>query len=211
MAEHDDAMDLVSSARHPMELLYADYANNMKSLANRARKEMMSTGKITYDKNAKATYQKEVASLNEKLKNAQLNTTKERAAQRMANVDVQDKIKSGQIDKKDSKKAGTQALTKYREEFGGVSRRDRNINITDREWDAIQSGAISETTLKKILNNADVDNLRQRATPRTVNTLSSAQISRIKAYAASNYTLAEIAQKMGKSPSTISKYLKGAN
>lgn len=210
MAEADDAMTLVSPAKHPMELLYADYANSMKSLANQARKEMVTTGKIEYSRAAKNTYQKEVADLNEKLKKAQLNTTKERAAQRMANADVKTKLESGQIDKKDSKKAGTQALTKYRQEYGGVSRRDRNIKITDREWEAIQAGAVSETVLKKILNNADVDDLRQRATPRTVSTLSSAQVNRIKAYAASNYSLAEIAQKMGKSPATISKYLKGA-
>jgi hypothetical protein len=38
MAETDDARTLVSAARHPMELVYADYANSMKSLANQARK-----------------------------------------------------------------------------------------------------------------------------------------------------------------------------
>lgn len=211
MAETDDAYSLVSPAKHPMEILYADYANSMKALANQARKEMVSTKKIDYDKNAKATYQKEVDSLMSKLNTAQLNTTKERHAQRMANATVQSKIASGQIEKKDAKKAGTQALTKYREEYGSVSRRDRNIKITDREWEAIQAGAISETKLKQILNNADVDDLRQRATPRTVNTLSTAQIARIKAYSNSNYSINEIAKMMGKSPSTISKYMKGAN
>ncbi|MGN1394177.1 MAG: helix-turn-helix domain-containing protein, partial [Succinivibrionaceae bacterium] len=211
MAETDDAMTLVSSARHPMELLYADYANSMKSLANKARKEMISTGKIQYDKNAKATYKKEVDSLMDKLNTAQLNTTKERAAQRMANADVKAKIDAGQLDKKDTKKAGTQALNKYREEYGSVSRKKRNISITDKEWEAIQAGAISETTLKKILNNADIDALRERATPRTVNTLSQAQINRIKALSNSNYSINEIAKIMGKSTSTVSKYLKGAS
>ena len=211
MAETDDAYSLVSDAKHPMELLYADYANSMKALANQARKEMISTGKIEYDKNAKNTYQKEVDSLMSKLNTAQLNTTKERHAQRMANATVQEKIASGQIEKKDSKKAGTQALNKYREEYGSVSRRDRNIKITDREWEAIQAGAISETKLKQILNNADVDDLRQRATPKTVNTLSSAQVARIKAYSNSNYSINEIAKMMGKSPSTIAKYMKGAS
>lgn len=211
MAETDDAYSLVSEAKHPMELIYADYANSMKALANQARKEMISTGKIEYDKNAKQTYQKEFDSLMTKLNTAQLNTTKERHAQRMANATVQSKIASGQIEKKDSKKAGTQALNKYREEYGSVSRRDRNIKITDREWEAIQAGAISETKLKQILNNADVDELRQRATPKTVNTLSSAQVARIKAYSNSNYSINEIAKMMGKSPSTIAKYMKGAS
>lgn len=211
MAETDDAYSLVSPAKHKMELLYADYANSMKALANQARKEMISTGKIEYDKNAKSTYQKEVSDLMTKLNDAQKNTTKERQAQRMANASVQAKLASGQIEKKDAKKVGTQALTKYREEYGSVSRRDRNIKITDREWEAIQAGAISETKLKQILDNADADELRQRATPRTVSTLSTAQINRIKAYSNSNYSINEIAKMMGKSPSTISKYMKGAS
>ena len=51
---------------------------------------------------------------------------------------------------KDVKKASQQALTKAREEVGSVSRRDRNIVITDREWEAIQAGAVSESVLKRI-------------------------------------------------------------
>ena len=211
MAETDDAYSLVSEFKHPMELLYADYANSMKAMANRARKEMVSTKETEYDKNAKKVYQKEVDELMINLNNAQKNATKERQALRMANATVQAKMASGQIEKKDTKKAGTQALTKYREEYGSVSRRDRNIVITDRQWEAIQAGAISKTKLKQILDNADVDELRQRATPKTVNTLSTAQIARIKAYAASNFSIAEIAKKMGKSPSTVAKYMKGAN
>lgn len=211
MAETDDAYSLVSEAKHPMELLYADHANSMKAMANKARLEEIATGKIEYDKNAKKVYQKEYDSLMTKLNNAELNTAKERAAQRAANASVQAKIASGQIEKKESKKAGTRDLIKYREEYGAVSRKDRNIIITDKEWEAIQAGAISETKLTRILNNADIDELRQRATPKTVNTLSTAQINRIKALSNSNYSINEIAKIMGKSTSTVSKYLKGAS
>ena len=111
----------------------------------------------------------------------------------------------------DTKKIGQQALTKYRQEVGSVSRSKRAIQITDREWEAIQAGAISENTLKKILNNTDVDNLRERATPRTTTTLTPAKINRIKSLSASNYTLSEIAKKLGVSTTTVSKYLKGMN
>ena len=107
------------------------------------------------------------------------------------------------------KKIGQQALTKAREEVGSVSRRDRNVEITDREWEAIQAGALSENKLKSILNNADIDKLRERATPRSYTSLTAAQIGRAKAMAASNYTIADIASKLGVSPSTISKALKG--
>ena len=40
--------------------------------------------------------------------------------------------------------------------------------------------------------------------------LSVAQMNRIKSLDASNFTIAQIAEKMNLSPSTISKYLKGA-
>ena len=209
MAETDDAYTLVSGAKHPMELVYAEYANSMKALANQARMEMVRTGKIAYSESAKATYQKEVADLNEKLNTALLNSPRERAAQRMANADVKAYADSDPtLKKSDLKKKGQQALTKYRTELNAASRKDRNIDITDREWEAIQAGAISESQLKKILANTDVDKLRQRATPRTTTTLSTAKINRIKAYQASNYTLEEIAKKLGVSTSTVSKYMK---
>lgn len=212
MAETDDAHTLVSEARHPTEILYADYANSMKALANEARKEMVATGKIEYSATAKKTYQAEVDSLMAKLNTALLNTTKERAAQRKANAEVQAKTKADpDMKKSDIKKASQQALSKYRTEVGSVSRRDRSIKITDREWEAIQAGAISENKLKQILDNADIDTLRERATPKTKSTLSSAKIARIKSLANSNYTLEQIAKKYGVSTSTIAKYLKGAN
>lgn len=212
MSETDDAHTLVSSARHPMELAYADYANDMKSLANKARLEMVNTGKIAYSKAAKETYKDEVKALNEKLNTALLNSTREREAQRKTNAEVKAKKEAGQItDNDEVTKASQRALTKYRYEVGAVSRSERSIPITDREWEAIQAGAISENKLKQILDNTDIDALRARATPKTMTTLSQAQVNRAKALAASNYTLAEIAEKMGKSPSTISNYLKGVN
>lgn len=211
MAETDDAYSLVSPGKHAMELLYAEYANNMKSLANQARKEMVSTGNLTYSKTAKATYQKAVDSLMAKLNNAERNRVRERAAQRQANYEVELKRQANpNMKAEDVRKASQQAMTRARADVGSVSRRDRYIQITDREWEAIQAGAISENRLKKILDNADPDELRQRSTPKSYSTLSSAQISRIKAYSASNYTLNEIATKLGVSPSTVSKYLKGA-
>lgn len=210
MAETDDANTLVSELRHPMELIYADYANSMKALANQARKEMMSTGKIEYDAKAKATYQPEVDSLMSKLNDAKLNTIKERAAQRKANAEVLSKQQSDPtMSKSDLKKARQQAISKYRDEVGSISRKKRNIEITDKEWEAIQAGAISESKLKDILNNTDIDKLRELATPKTKLTLSTAKINTIKAMSASNYTLEQIADKLGVSTSTVAKYLKG--
>lgn len=211
MAETDDAYTLVSEARNPKELAYADYANSMKSLANQARKELASTGKIAYSKTAADTYRAEVDSLMDKLRTAELNKTRERAAQRMANYEIESKVKANQIEKGDVKKASQRALTKYRNEVGSVARRKRNITITDSEWAAIQAGAISESKLKRILNNTDVDNLRERAMPKSNATLSTGKINRIKSMSASNYSLSEIAAALNVSTSTVSKYLKGEN
>ena len=213
MAETDDARTLISDANTPMERLYADYANKMKDLANRARVEAANTGKIAYSKTAKATYSEEVRSLDEKLRVALMNAPRERQAQLRANAEVNAKVRRAkeegrELKNDEIKKAGQQALSRSRADVNSVSRKDRSIKITDREWEAIQSGAISENVLKKILNNADIDELRQRATPRSTTTLNQAKINRIKAYSASNYTLGEIAKKLGVSVSTVSKYLK---
>ena len=209
MAETDDAYSLVSEANTPMERVYADYANTMKSLANKARVEASNTGKVAYSPSAKKIYQKEVDSLNDKLNNSLSNAPRERQAQRLANVEVNAKKQSNPDMKPgDVKKVSQQALTKYRTSVGA---KREPIVITDREWEAIQAGAISENKLIQILNHTDKDNLRQRATPRTTTTLSQAKINKIKAMSNSNYSLKEIAKSLGVSTSTVSKYLKGAN
>ena len=215
MAETDDAYTLVSKARHPMELLYADYANSMKALANKARLEAIKTRNIQYSASAKAAYKDEVESLNDKLRTATLNAPREREANRRANIEVATKQKAyeaetgSKMKKGDIKKISQQALSKARTDLNTVSRADRSIKITDREWEAIQAGAISDNKLRNILKNTDVDNLRERATPRASKQLTQAKIAKIKAMTAS-YTLQQIADKMGVSVSTVSKYLKGA-
>ena len=156
MAETDDAYTLVSKYRHTMELVYADYANEMKNLGNKARIEMVNTGKIPYSSTAKKTYAVEVKSLMDKLDNSDLNKIKERSAQRKANAEISTKKKAyfeangEELKGETLRKLSQQALNKYRQEVGSISRRDRNIEITDKEWEAIQAGAISENTLKRI-------------------------------------------------------------
>ena len=209
MAETDNAYSLISDADTPMEISYADYANKMKALANKARKEMMTTGKIEYSSSAKSAYQQEVNSLMSKLNTALLNAPRERQAQLRANAEINaKKLNNPNMKPGDIKKASQQALTKYRNQVGSVARSTRSIKITDKEWAAIQAGAISENVLKKILNNTDVDSLREKATPRSTTTLSQAKINRIKSMSASNYTASEIAKKLGISTSAVSNYLK---
>ena len=117
MAETDDAYTLVSKDRHPMELVYADYANSMKAMGNQARLEYARTGKIAYDKNAKRIYDTEVNELLGKLRNAELNTVRERAAQRMANVAVQLPQKKLPITKKKNRINWPRAAKKWQQKM----------------------------------------------------------------------------------------------
>jgi DNA-binding CsgD family transcriptional regulator len=209
MAETDDAYTLISDADTPMERAYADYANKMKAMANQARVELHKTGKVAYSASAKSIYEKEVKSLNDKLDAAELNRPKERKVQLLARAEVDRKQAADpSMTKSDVKKAGQQAVTKYRSQLGAK----RNpITITDKEWEAIQAGAISETILKKILKNTDTDNLRERATPRSSTTLSAAKINKLRHLRDNGATLSEIAKSLGVSTSTVSNYLKGEN
>lgn len=210
MAETTDAYTLVSPIRHPMEILYADYANSMKALANKARIEMINTGNLKQDPKAKKIYAKEVSSLEAKLNNALLNAPRERAAARAANVKVKNTIETnGEMSKEDLKKLKQRSMTKARQDVGAIKRSERSIIITDKEWEAIQAGAISDHKLKEILDNSDPDLLRERAMPKERRGLTTAQINRIKAMS-SSFTIAQIADKMGISPSAVAKYLKGA-
>lgn len=212
MSNTDDAMTLISSYRHPKEILYAEYANSMKALANKARKSMVSTGNLKYDPNAKKIYAKEVSELEAALNNALKNSVKERTATRFAASEINERKRTQpDLKSEDIRKLSQRSMSKYREQFGAATRRERNIIITDRQWEAIQAGAISENKLKSILANSDPDSLRQKAMPKKISGLTNAQVARIRAMNNSNFTINQIAEKMNVSPSVVSKYLKGAD
>ena len=204
MAEAKDARSLSSGTMQ--EEAYAKYANKMKALGNQARLEMINAGKIAYSASAKAAYIKEVESLDAKLNIALKNAPRERQAQIIANAKVAAKRKDNpDMTKAEIKKAGQQALTAARNSVGA---KRELISITDREWEAIQAGAISENQLTKIINNMNIDDLRQRATPRATTSLSTAKVNKISSMNASGYTTAQIAEALGVSTSTVSKYMK---
>ena len=209
MAETSDARTLISSRNTVQERAYADYANKMKTYANNARKTAkFEVGKLEYNPSAAKTYNNEVESLNSKYNNAVANQSKERRAQLLAAAEVSKAKKiEPNMSKKDLQKANQRAITKARAAVGLEKREDRQINITDKEWEAIQNGAISDSKLDKMLKYTDLDDLRSRATPRSNNGISDTKIGRIKALAAGGYTQAEIANRLGISASTVSKYI----
>ena len=189
------------------ETLYADYGNSMKALANQARKEYKTTGRIETSKTAKETYASEVARLESALDVAARNAPKERQAQAIANSRIKAQIQDNpDMDKKEIRKLGSVELNNARIAVGASGKESR-IHISEREWEAIQSGAISDNKLTQILRYADKDEVRKLATPKSTANLSSAKVNKIKQMKNSGYTLAEIADSIGCSTSTISKYL----
>ena len=202
MAETQDARSLSSGT--PKENAYADFANKMKSLANKARKEKVTTGKIKYNSVAKETYRAEVQDLEDQLRIAKLNAPRERQAQLATSSELKAlKRANPEMTKKETKKKSQQLLTKNRARYGA---KRTAVEIKPKAWEAIQAGAVSETTLTEILRFADGDTVRAYATPKATNTLSESKQNRIKALKASGYTNDEIAKAVGVSPSTVNKY-----
>ena len=190
-----------------VEDAYADYANKMKALANRARLEYVATPTLARSASAARTYQPEVDRLTSALRLAQLNAPREREAQRIANARVKAKVDANNItDKDEISKIRRAAISDARIETGASGKGTR-ITISDGEWEAIQAGAISDTTLKEILRYADPDVVRERATPRTRTEVSEARANRIRAMANSGHTNAEIADALNLSPSAVSRIL----
>ena len=205
LLETDDLRTLSSGTAQ--ENLYADYGNSMKALANQARKEYKSTGRIEMSKTAKETYSTEVSRLEAALDIAARNAPKERRAQAIANSQIKAKIQDNpDMDKKELRKASNIALNNARAAVGASGKGTR-IHITPKEWEAIQAGAISDNKLSQILKYADADEVRQLATPRSTTQLSTAKVNKIKQMKASGYTNADIAASIGCSTSAVSKYL----
>lgn len=204
MMETDDAMTLSSGTA--MENLYAHYANQRKAMANRARKEMMAVKETAYDPAAAKIYAAEAQSIRDKVNVSMLNQPRERIANAMANATIDAKKKAyPDMDKKEEKKLRQIALTEARDQVGAHR---TPVVFTDKEWEAVNAGAISKTLLRQAMNYADMDDLRKRATPRTQKETSPAKIANMAAMLRIGYTMREIADKYGISPSTVSKLLK---
>lgn len=196
-----DAYSLSSGSS--IESVYANHSNKLKQLANTARKEYLNIKPIERSSSAAALYNKEVMSLKAKVNIAQRNAPLERQAQLLANRKITEIIKKNpQITADELKKSRGQALNEARLRVGAKKQR---VEITDNEWKAIQSGAISTTFLESIVNNTDLDLLKQLATPRTSIGMTTAKLNRAKNMLNLGYTQSEVADHLGVSVSTLLK------
>lgn len=206
MAETRDARTLMSSPTGtPIERAYAEHANQLKAMANEARKEYVKTPNLKRDPVAARTYAEEVKTLKSKLITAQMNAPLERQAQVVAGVKAAARIAENPGVSDDRiKKIRTQELNAAREALGA---RKVPVEITPREWEAIQAGAIAHSPLREIFNNADPKQVRNYATPLEDRSLKGPQLTRARAMVNMGYTQAEIAETLGVSVSAIQDFL----
>ena len=197
---------LISDYDSTQEHLYANYANRVYALANQARKEMISIVAPEYNRDAAREYSNEVNSLNNKLDIALKNAPRERMAQLAAGYVYKCKIQENpNMSAEDTKKIKSQALAEARVRYGAKKER---IDISDKEWEAIQAGAISSTKLRAIMQNTDLDALRDRAMPKDYKeTISPSKERMIRLRQKNGYNIETIADTLGLSTNAVRRFI----
>lgn len=212
MAAERDAYKL--SEGYTIENIYAEHANRLKALANEARKEMRATGRLERNKSAAEIYDDVVGrngSLAEKIERAKKEAPKERQAQALATSAMNAKITADpslkdrdNADKR--KKLAAKELDYARDAVNGFKHEKRyKITLTDREWEAIQAGAISDTQFERVIRYSDKDELKKRAMPRQNNGMKASTRSRALMLLNSGKTPSYVAAELGVSYETLKK------
>jgi hypothetical protein len=203
LALTDDAYTLVRDKADPVERLYADHANEMKALANEARLRAVNTSMPKINPKAKEVYRSEVDKLVADLKSAQMQKPLERKAQIVANGVIKAKRQEDPLLRVDPDR-----LKKVEKQAKEYARARLNltkpvIEITDRQWDAIQAGAVSASRLRDILEYADPKRIDELSMPRHNTVMTSAVTARAKAMLSAGATNAEVAALLGIPQSTL--------
>jgi hypothetical protein len=199
----DDAFTLVRDRNDPVERMYAEHANRMKALANEARLRSYRTPDPQVNKRAKDIYKAEVDKLTADLKAAEKQKPLDRRANVIAGATVKAKRQEDPMlrDDRDAlKKVERQAKAAARARLGLEK---PVIDISDRQWDAIQSGAVSSSRLRKILDYADPHQVEKLALPKGNPVMSNAITARAKAMLATGATNADVAAALGIPLSTL--------
>lgn len=203
-AEAKDAHSLSSNTE--VEKVYANHSNRLKTMANEARKALVTTKPIPYSPSAKKVYSSEVKTLQAKLNVALKNAPRERQAQVLANAVIKQKRDANpDMENDELRKVSAKALHTSRTRTG--ANKDL-VNITGNEWEAIQSGAVSNHKLTQILNNSDLTQVKTLATPRKNTVMTDAKQSRARALLASGRTSSEVADILGVPLSTLTSSMK---
>ena len=206
LEEYPDAYSLTSTrgktnSTPRIEIIYAEHSNRLKALANQARALARQQKDLERNASAAETYSKEVAQLNAALNEAVKNRPLERQAQTIATKEYKNLLYSHpEWEEEKRKRAKGRALERARDQVGAHK---KSIFLTDRQWEAINAGALSKTKLRAIFDEADKDRLRQLATPRTRTGMTSAKVMRARSLLKAGYTQAEVADMLDVSVSTL--------
>lgn len=197
--EGKDAFSLSSGTQ--MEAVYANHANKLKALANKARKLAAMQKPIEYSPSAAKLFDAEVKYLRNALDKAHKNAPKERQAQLIAEQTWKAKKKADpNMDYDKLQRIKGQAIEAARHRVGA---KKPLIDITDNAWKAIQAGAVHTNTLLDIMRNTSDEALKARAMPRASKGMSAAKLTRAKAMQAKGCSIADIADALGVSASTL--------
>lgn len=198
-----DANTLVRDASDPVERLYADHANTMKALANEARLRAARIESPKINPKAKEVYRHEVDKLVSDLNAAKKLKPLERRADVIARSIVKAKREEDPTLRTDPdrlKKVERQAKN-Y-----ALARMDLKkpvIEITDRQWDAIQAGAVSASRLREILDYANPKRIEELSVPKPNTVMTTAIAARARAMLAAGATNADVARALGIPASTL--------
>jgi hypothetical protein len=203
LALTDDAYTLVRDKYDPVERMYADHANEMKALANAARLQASRIPNPLQNKAAKEVYKEDIDKLTSDLKRAEAQKPLDRRADVLAGITVKMKMAEDptlRVDPDRKKKVERQAKAAARARLG-LER--PVIDITDRQWDAIQSGGVSANKLRAILEYADPKRVEELSLPRKNTVMTTAVSARAKAMLAAGATNADVAAALGIPASTL--------
>lgn len=196
----------LSSGSH-VENEYANYINKLKARQNKAQKIYDSIPRMVRKPEAAKKYPNEIKSLNQKLTRARSNAPRERQAQLLASNEYYKKLgKNKDMGKDERKRLKSQLLAEARNK-SGVEGSKARIDITPKEWKAIQAGAISNNKLESMLKYTDLDKLRELATPRQYKKLSPDRLARARRLMARGYSQSEVADALGISIETLRRNL----
>lgn len=199
----NDAFTLVRDRNDPVEQLYAEHANTMKGLANEARLRAARVVNPRANRQAREVYKDEVDVLLRDLDTALKQSPLNRRADIIAGGIVKAKRQEDptlRTDRDKLQKVERQAKAYARARLGLVQ---PTIHITDRQWDAIQAGAVSSNRLREILRFADPKRVAELSMPRQNSVMTSAITARAKAMLAAGATSADVAAALGVSASTL--------
>jgi len=211
-----DANEL--SSGYYIESVYASHSNRLKALANEARKVSRTTGRLEQNKEAKIAYDDVVGkdgSLTKKILRAELESPKERQAQVLARsvMDAKRAADPSIYEDKDKwKKLNAKALENARDAVnGGTHVKRYRIELTDREWEAIQAGAISDTQFQRVIRYSDSNELKKRALPRENSGMNASAKSRARMLLNNGLAPSTVANELGVSLDTLRKEFNNFN